>query len=155
VAEELAWLGLGLVPDVPPIACSQSCRARRWQRTFGRKLESRAWSRSASSMVSGFSSLCRSVDCARSASPPPRVGGSAPRVASSSPVGLRLSRMPRLKPWRGPLPHRRIMPVPIFGDFLAVAKLPNPALERTSPTVGAWAVALSAGKTGAAPSFMP
>jgi hypothetical protein len=22
VAEEVAWLGLGLVPDIPPIACS-------------------------------------------------------------------------------------------------------------------------------------
>jgi hypothetical protein len=45
------------------------------------------------------------------------------RASSSSPVGLLLAKPPRMGAWRGPIPRRRVTPVPVFGDFLACAKV--------------------------------
>jgi hypothetical protein len=61
-------------------------------------------------------------------SPP---SGTICRGATSSPSGLRLSRGPRVKPWRGPLPRRRMTPPPVLGQFLdqaaVAASAPSPA----------------------------
>ena len=65
---------------------------------------------------------------------------------ASSPAGLRLSRSPpRMGPWRGPLPPRRISPPPILGDFLAKAggvlqpiarpERPLPVMNPAAPVV--------------------
>jgi hypothetical protein len=92
----------------------------------------------------------RSSERARSESPSPvlKAKGTTFRAASSSPVGMRLSRMPRLKPWRGPLPRRRITPAPVVGYFIAQAvsrMLMATATEnvaRSSPPagdLGSWA----------------
>jgi hypothetical protein len=72
--------------------------------------------------------FCRSVDVYAASSGvekldgSPAVGsppaGSVCRGAASSPSGLRIARSPRMGPWRGPLPKRRITPSPILGHFL-------------------------------------
>jgi hypothetical protein len=67
--------------------------------------------------------ICRSVEVYASSekvaspvnSPPVR---SPRRGACSSPTGVHLSRGPKMGSWRGPLPRRRITPLPILGQFL-------------------------------------
>nr|XP_051211849.1 flocculation protein FLO11-like [Lolium perenne] len=153
-AEEAAWSVLGLDPIVQQIGRSLELSKEEVRDDFWTKIgyptsESRVWSRSASPEVR-FSS-CRSSERARSASPPPgeKVKRSAMRAASSSPVGLRLSRMPRMKPWRGPLPRRRVTPAPIFGDFLAAVSARRPAaIAPLDPSSGsATSVVLGASPT--------
>ena len=49
---------------------------------------------------------------------------------ASSPSGLRLSRSPpRMGPWRGPIPPRRISPPPVLGDFLNKDFVGPPAMS--------------------------
>lgn len=43
------------------------------------------------------------------------------RGASASPTGLVLSRIPRVKPWKGPLPPRRVSATPAIGFFVKAA----------------------------------
>jgi hypothetical protein len=45
------------------------------------------------------------------------------RASSSSPVGLHLAKPPRMGAWRGPLPQRRVTPLPVLGDFMTNAKV--------------------------------
>jgi hypothetical protein len=59
VAEEVAWLGLGLAPDVPRVACSPEMSRAEVEEDFWMKIgfptvESRAWTRSASPKVCVF-----------------------------------------------------------------------------------------------------
>jgi hypothetical protein len=72
--------------------------------------------------------FCRSVDVYASTEPledgrrSPSAGSSPPngsgrRSAFSSPSGIRLARNPKIGPWHGPLPRRRITPLPILGQF--------------------------------------
>jgi hypothetical protein len=83
---------------------------------------SRFWEKSQrSGSSSGTSSLfCRSLDgcgvvdhAGLLASSPSK--GSPLRGACSSPTGVRLARGPRMGSWRGPLPRRRITPLPVLG----------------------------------------
>uniref|UniRef100_A0ACD5WF51 Uncharacterized protein n=1 Tax=Avena sativa TaxID=4498 RepID=A0ACD5WF51_AVESA len=48
-------------------------------------------------------------------------GSSARRRSSSSPMGLAISRGPKIMPWRGPLPARRSSAPPILGMYLEAA----------------------------------
>jgi hypothetical protein len=85
-------------------------------------------------------SICRSVDALQPAeksgspacSPPAR---SPRRGACSSPSGVRLARGPKVGPWRGPLPRRRVTPPPILGDFLDKAMTPSGRSAASSPGV--------------------
>jgi hypothetical protein len=92
---------------------------------------SRYWekSRRSPSPVGMTPLFCRSVDVYTASgggkeldgspadgSPPPV--GLVCRGAASSPSGLRIARSPRMGPWRGPLPKRRITPPLILGQFL-------------------------------------
>jgi hypothetical protein len=81
-----------------------------------------------SSPPAGKSGLfCRSVDVLLAEDVAGSMAGSSPPSASvsrgafSSPSGIHLSRGPRMGPWRGPLPRRRIMPPPMLGQFLDMA----------------------------------
>jgi hypothetical protein len=40
------------------------------------------------------------------------------RGVASSPLGICMARPPRMGPWRGPLPRRRITPLPVLGHFI-------------------------------------
>jgi hypothetical protein len=140
-AEDAAWSALGLEPEVRQIGRSPALTEEEVEADFWAKIgfptrESRAWSRATASKVS--SPFCRSTERARSLSPSTRmkIKGTS-RAASSSPVGLRIARMPRIKPWRGPLPRRRVTPAPVFGDFLATASPRRPAgRELLRPLLG-------------------
>jgi hypothetical protein len=41
-----------------------------------------------------------------------------PSRNACSPLAIRMARPPRMGPWRGPLPRRRITPLPILGSSL-------------------------------------
>ncbi|KAM0844741.1 hypothetical protein ACQ4PT_056862 [Festuca glaucescens] len=84
------------------------------------------------------------IGARRSESPSPvlKAKGTTFRAASSSPVGMQLSRMPRLKPWRGPLPRHRITPALVVADCIvqAVSRMPMAVatenVTRSSPPAG-------------------
>jgi hypothetical protein len=88
------------------------------------------------------SSLCRSTTSSTPAMARrvARRGGSS---ASASPMGLCLSRPPRVGSWRGPLPHRRVTPLPVLGLLLDAAaaahspKCPTVASSPSSPAAAA------------------
>jgi hypothetical protein len=83
----------------------------------------RVWEASRRSSSGELLSGCRSAagssaaDCpGTSANAPPMV---SPRSGScSSPTGVRLARGPRMGPWRGPLPRRRVSPPLVLGTFI-------------------------------------
>jgi hypothetical protein len=89
------------------------------------------------------SSFCRSVDGAERAgledlSTCSAPAGSPQRGTCSSPSGVRLARGPRVGSWRGPLPRRRVSPLPVLGDFLdmplASSSSPSsPTVDSSSP----------------------
>jgi hypothetical protein len=83
-------------------------RARRGRSSAG---ESTLFCRSVDVYAAGDGS-CDAVDGSPDNSP---LVGSEGRVAASSPSRLRLSRGPRMGPWRGPLPRRRVTPPPVLG----------------------------------------
>jgi hypothetical protein len=102
---------------------------------------SRFWEKSRrSGSSSGTSSLlCRSLDGCSTvehagppASSPPK--GSPSRGACSSPSGVRLACGPMMGSWRGPLPRRRITPLPVLGQFIDKAKTPV-VLPPATPSV--------------------
>jgi hypothetical protein len=120
-----AWQGLGDEPIVPPISRDPSLSQAEVEAEFWEKIgypspESRTWERAASPEVRSL--FCGSEMRARSTSPSRlREDGLAHRASSTSPVGLWLSKPPRMGKWRGPLPPRRITPTPVLGDFLVKA----------------------------------
>jgi hypothetical protein len=84
---------------------------------------SRVWEASRRSSPGELFSGCRSAagsgaaDCpATSVNSPPLA--SPRRGSCSSPTGVRLTRGPRMGPWRGPLPRRRVSPPPVIGTFI-------------------------------------
>ena len=93
---------------------------------------SRFWERGSPSSAGEFSDgvdVCRSspvVECRSPLLPAAPVVSARwrRRPTTSSPSGLRLSRSPpRVRPWRGPLPPRRISPPPVLGTFLDRARV--------------------------------
>ncbi|KAM0883026.1 hypothetical protein ACQ4PT_031903 [Festuca glaucescens] len=64
-----------------------------------------------------------------------RGGGSS---STASPTGLCLARPPRVGSWRGPLPRRRVSPLPILGLFIdeaLVARSASASSESSSPSI--------------------
>jgi hypothetical protein len=58
-----------------------------------------------------------------------------------SPLGIQMARPPRMGPWRGPLPRRRITPLPILGQFIAPAVVAAVCSAQVSPVTEIAAVA--------------
>jgi hypothetical protein len=48
--------------------------------------------------------------------------------SSSSPTRIHLARPPRMGAWRGPLPRRRVTPLPVLGDFIDKATATSPSV---------------------------
>jgi hypothetical protein len=109
VAEDVAWQGLDDDPLVPPMELKPEMSQEEIMAEFWGKIgyptpESRPWEQtapsSASPEVRAVLLSCRSDEMARSSSPVRGMaGGLEHRAASSSPVGLRLARPPRMGAW--------------------------------------------------------
>jgi hypothetical protein len=102
---------------------------------------SRVWEASRRSSPGEFFSGCRSAagsgaaDCpGTSVNSPPLV--SPRRGSCSSPRGVRLARGPRMGPWRGPLPRRRVSPPPVLGTNIDRAFAVSTASSSLAATAG-------------------
>jgi hypothetical protein len=128
LVEEVAWCGIEDEPLVPPVVCRPDIPLVEVAADFWSKIgypmpESRSWERSCLSgktkVSNDMSVLCR----ARSLSPVKTGRVRDLRASSSVPVGMHLAKPPRMGAWRGPLPRRRVTPLPVLGDFMTNAKV--------------------------------
>jgi hypothetical protein len=146
LVEEVAWCGIEDEPFVPPVISRPDLPLEEVAADFWCKIgyptpESRSWERSSASPGKAEVSpniaylMCR----ARSLSPT-KTGRvhEGRRASSTSPVGLHLAKPPRMGAWRGPLPRRRVTPMPVLGDFMANAKLALSGGSLSSRGSGQW-----------------